>query len=160
MSMEQGPPPAEGEADIHWLRRAIELSYRCPPSSTAFSVGSVIVAADGTVLGEGHSRRDDPGDHAEEVALRGLDPADLRLTGATLYSSLEPCSSRTSRPHSCSELVLTWPIPRVVFAWREPDLFVDCDGAERLSAAGRTVVEYPDLAQEVRDANTHLLRAW
>lgn len=159
MNTYQGPSPAEGEADTHWLRRTVELSRRCPPSSTAFSVGAVVVAADGAVLGEGHSRRDDPHDHAEEVALRGIDPADPRLAEATLYSSLEPCSSRTSRPRSCSELVLTLPIPRVVFAWREPALFVDCDGAERLRAAGRTVVERPDLAPGVRDANAHLFRA-
>ena len=158
MSTDQGPPPAEGEADTPWLRRTIELSHRCPASSTAFSVGAAVVAADGALLGEGYSRRDDPHDHAEEVALSGIDPEDPRLAEATLYSSLEPCSSRSSRPRSCSELVLTRPIPRVVFAWREPALFVDCDGAERLRAAGRTVVERPDLAQEVRDANAHLLK--
>lgn len=157
MSTNQGPPPAEGEADTHWLRRATELSYRCPPSSTAFSVGAVLVSANGEVLGEGYSRRDHPHDHAEEVALSGIDPKDPRMAGATLYSSLEPCSSRSSRPRSCSELVLNRSIPRVVFAWREPALFVDCDGAERLRAAGRTVVERPDLAQGVREANAHLL---
>ncbi|MDE3720145.1 dCMP deaminase [Nocardiopsis sp. N85] len=155
--MTTGPVPAPGEADAHWLRRAIDLSRRCPPSTTAFSVGAVVVAADGTVLGEGHSRRDDPHDHAEEVALREVDPDDLRLAGATLYSSLEPCSSRASRPRSCSALILTTPIPRVVLAWREPAVFVDCDGAERLRAVGRTVVERPDLADGVREVNAHLL---
>ncbi|MFJ9552901.1 deaminase [Nocardiopsis sp. NPDC101807] len=155
--MTPGPPPAEGGADAHWLRRTVELSRSCPPSDTAFSVGCVVVAADGTVLGEGYSRRDDPRDHAEEVALRGTDPGDPRLRGATLYSSLEPCSSRASRPAACSALVLATPIPRVVFAWREPAVFVDCDGAERLRAAGRTVVERPDLARGVQEVNAHLL---
>lgn len=154
----KGPVPAEGAADTSWLRRTAELSRLCPPSDTAFSVGAVVVAADGTVLGEGYSRRDDPRDHAEEAALRGVDPHDPRLAGATLYSSLEPCSSRSSRPRSCSALVLSTPVPRVVFAWREPAVFVDCDGAERLRAAGRTVVERPDLADAAREANAHLLR--
>jgi len=155
--MSPGPPPAAGAADAHWLRRAVELSRSCPPSATAFSVGSVVVADDGTVLGEGYSRRDDPRDHAEEVALRGTGPDDPRLRRATLYSSLEPCSSRASRPLACSALILTTPIPRVVFAWREPAVFVDCDGAERLRSAGRTVVERPDLAAGVREVNAHLL---
>lgn len=149
--------PAEGDADTHWLERAVELSRSSPPSDTAFSVGAVIVTADGLVLGEGHSRRDDPHDHAEEVALRGLDRDDLRLATATIYSSLEPCSARASRPRSCSALILDTPIPRVVLAWREPDLFVDCDGAERLTTAGRVVVERPDLAARVREVNAHLL---
>ena len=152
-----GPPPADGDGDAYWLRRTVELSGLSPASDTAFSVGAVVVAADGTVLGEGYSRRDDPHDHAEEVALREVDPADPRLAEATLYSSLEPCSARASRPLACAGLILTTPVPRVVFAWREPALFVDCDGAERLAEAGRTVVERPDLAPGVRAANAHLL---
>ncbi|WP_150241966.1 cytidine/deoxycytidylate deaminase family protein [Nocardiopsis quinghaiensis] len=155
--MRAGPLPAEGEADAYWLRRTVELSRSCPPSDTAFSVGCAVVAADGTVLGEGYSRRDDPSDHAEEAALREVDADDPRLAGATLYSSLEPCSSRSSRPLSCSALILATPVPRVVFAWREPALFVDCDGAERLRTAGRTVVERPDLASGVRRVNAHLV---
>lgn len=153
-----GPPPRGGGADEYWLRRTVELSRSCPPSDTAFSVGSVVVAADGTVLGEGYSRREDPHDHAEETALRQVEADDPRLSGATLYSSLEPCTSRSSRPLSCTDLILATPIPRVVFAWREPSLFVDCDGAERLRAAGRSVVERPDLADGVREANAHLWR--
>ena len=155
--MNAGPAPATSGADTHWLRRTIDLSRMCPPSDTAFSVGCTVVAADGTVLEEGYSRRDDPHDHAEEAALRDIDPADPRLAGATLYSSLEPCSSRASRPLPCASLILTTPIPRVVFAWREPALFVDCVGAEQLRAAGRTVLERADLADGVREANAHLL---
>ncbi|WP_017587435.1 cytidine/deoxycytidylate deaminase family protein [Nocardiopsis ganjiahuensis] len=153
-----GPGPAEGAADRFWLTAAVRLSRSCPPSDTAFSVGAVVVSAEGRVLGEGYSRRDDPHDHAEEVALRGIDPEDPRLAGATIYTSLEPCSVRASRPRSCTDLILSTPIPRVVLAWREPALFVDCDGAERLTAAGRTVVERPDLAEGVREVNAHLLR--
>ena len=149
--------PAEGDADTHWLERAVELSRSSPPSDTAFSVGAVVVTADGLVLGEGYSRRDDPHDHAEEVALRGLDRDDPRLATATIYSSLEPCSARASRPRSCSALILDTPIPRVVLAWREPGVFVDCEGAERLAEAGRVVVERPDLAERVREVNAHLL---
>src|SRR5262249_41565540 len=69
-------------------RGAIGLPRRCPPSRTAFAVGAVIVAADGTLLATGYSRESDPRDHAEEVALAKLDRADPRLAGATLYSSL------------------------------------------------------------------------
>ncbi|HJE59330.1 MAG TPA: dCMP deaminase [Nocardiopsis listeri] len=153
----RGPAPAEGDADTHWLEHTIALSRSCPPSDTAYSVGAVIVTVDGLVLGEGYSRRDDPYDHAEEVALRGARRDDPRLATATIYSSLEPCSARASRPRSCSALILDTPIPRVVLAWREPDVFVDCDGAERLAAAGRVVVERLDLAAPAREVNAHLL---
>lgn len=146
------------ERDLRLLRTAVDLSRSCPPSSTAFSVGALIVAADGTVLADGYSRRDDPHDHAEEVALRAVAAEDPRLAAATLYSSLEPCSTRASRPRSCTSLILDTPIPRIVFAWREPELFVDCRGAELLHAAGREVVEVPELAPLVRQVNAHLLR--
>jgi len=145
------------DRDLRLLREAVELSRSCPPSRTAFSVGALVVAADGTVLADGYSRRDDPHDHAEEAALRALAADDPRLATATLYSSLEPCSTRASRPRSCTALILGTPIPRVVFAWREPDLFVDCEGAELLRAAGREVVEVPGLAPLVREVNAHLL---
>jgi diaminohydroxyphosphoribosylaminopyrimidine deaminase/5-amino-6-(5-phosphoribosylamino)uracil reductase len=146
------------DVDRRWLAHAVELGRRCPPSATAFSVGAVVVGADGeTVLAQGWSRAADPRDHAEEAALRAFAPADPRLAGATVYSSLEPCSARASRPLTCTDLILAAGIGRVVFAWREPALFVDCQGAELLAAAGVAVVECPDLAAGVRAANTHLL---
>lgn len=46
-----------------------------------------------------------------------------------------------------------------MFAWRKPDLFVDCQGAELLRAAGREVVEVADLAYLVRRTNHHLLES-
>ena len=125
-----GEPGSGREAtgtDRYWLAQAIELSRRCPPSRSAFAVGAVIVAADGSVLATGYSREGSPHDHAEEAALAKLASADppggtagsglaqggvagselaqrgaagpgLGLPGVTLYSSLEPCASRASRP--------------------------------------------------------------
>lgn len=146
------------DRDRRYLRRAIELAHNCPPSRSAFSVGAVIVEANGVVLATGYSRETHPNDHAEEAALAKLVPHDYRLAGATLYSSLEPCSTRSSRPRSCTDLILATPIARIVFAWREPDLFVNCDGAELLHAAHREVVEIPELAYLVRRTNQHLLK--
>jgi pyrimidine deaminase RibD-like protein len=152
-----GGAPADRERDRRWLEQAVELSRRCPPSATAFSVGAVVVAADGTPLATGYSREGDPKDHAEEAALAKLDPDDPRVATATIYSSLEPCSRRASRPRTCTELILAAGIPRVVFAWREPDVFVDCEGAELLTRAGVEVVEVPELAPVVEEVNAHLL---
>jgi riboflavin-specific deaminase-like protein len=142
--------------DDHWLRAAAELARRCPPSTTAFSVGAVIVGADGEVIAEGWSRESDPVVHAEESALAKA-AGDPRLRGATIYSSLEPCGRRRSRPSPCAELIAAAGIPRVVFAMREPAVFVDGRGAETLRAAGVAVVELPELAGTVREANAHLL---
>lgn len=144
--------------DLDHLRRAVELSRLCPPSGTAFSVGAVVVGADGEVLAEGYSRETDAHDHAEEAALGKLPAGDPRLRGATVYSSLEPCGQRASRPVPCARLIIAAGVPRVVVAWREPDLFVtDCQGTALLEAAGVEVVELAELAAEARAVNAHLL---
>lgn len=148
--------PDVAATDRRWLEEAIELSKRCPPSKTAFSVGAVIVSAEGEVIATGYSREGDPHDHAEETALAKA-VGDPRLAASTIYSSLEPCSKRSSHPLTCSQLILAAGIPRVVLAWREPDIFVDCEGAELLRAAGCEVIEISDLAAAVRAINSHLL---
>ncbi len=143
--------------DRHWLKVAIDLARRCPRSEAAFSVGAVIVDAGGRELSRGYSRENDPHIHAEESALGKLDAGDPRLAGATMYSSLEPCSERKSRSQPCTQLILAARIPRVVYAWREPAVFVDGHGAEELQAAGVAVIEIPELAKAARDLNAHLL---
>jgi len=154
---EPGSGSAATAADRQWLRQAIELSRCCPPSSSAFSVGAVIVAADGTTMATGFSRQRDPHDHAEEGALATLAPGDPRLAGATLYSSLEPCRFRASRPCPCAELIIAAGLRRVVIAWLEPPLFARGGGAELLRSSGVTVVEVPELAAEARAVNAAVL---
>ncbi|AXL89901.1 5-amino-6-(5-phosphoribosylamino)uracil reductase [Streptomyces sp. CB09001] len=145
-------------ADRHWLRLACELAELCPPSDTAFSVGAVVVAADGSELARGYSREGgDPVVHAEEAALAKVDPEDPRLARATVYSSLEPCARRASRPAPCARLILDAGVRRVVTAWREPDTFVaGADGSGVLTAAGAAVVVLAEYAQRAKAPNRHL----
>lgn len=144
-------------ADHRWMTLAIEISRQCPPSPSAYCVGAVIVDEHGAEISRGYSRETDEHVHAEESALAKLGRDDPRLKKATIYSTLEPCSQRKSRPRSCTQLVLEAEIPRVVIAWREPSLFVaDCQGYEILTSAGVEVVELADLADDAKAANRHL----
>jgi riboflavin-specific deaminase-like protein len=154
-----GSGPEAVAADRHWMRVACELAVRCPPSRTAFSVGAVVVAADGTELARGFSREaGDPVVHAEEAAFVKIDPADPRLATATVYSSLEPCARRASRPVPCARLILDAGVRRVVTAWREPDTFVaSADGSGLLRAAGADVVVLPEYETAAKRPNRHLL---
>lgn len=154
-----GAGPLPTAADRHWLALACELAAACPPSRTAFSVGAVVVAADGTELARGHSREaGDPVVHAEEAALAKIDPADPRLPTATVYTSLEPCAHRSSRPTPCARLILEAGVHRVVTAWREPNTFVtDADGTGLLAAAGVQAVVVPEYEERAKTPNTHLL---
>ncbi|MEV0194870.1 deaminase [Nonomuraea sp. NPDC050691] len=146
------------EQDRRWLLTAIGLSHQCPPSQTAFSVGAVIVDEHGNEISRGYSRESDDHVHAEESALAKVAADDPRLKTATLYSSLEPCTQRRSRPRTCTQLILDAGIPRVVTAWKEPPTFViDANGTEALTAAGVTVITLPELADAARAANTHLI---
>ncbi|GAA2511686.1 deaminase [Pilimelia columellifera] len=152
--------PHDHAADIddrRWLQRAIDLAHRCPPADGAYSVGAVIVDAAGNEIAYGYSRETDPKVHAEESAIGKLAGDDPRLAAATIYSSLEPCSRRASRPRPCAQLILDAGIGRVVTAWREPSLFVaDCQGVATLRAAGAQVVEIPELASAAMAPNRHL----
>jgi diaminohydroxyphosphoribosylaminopyrimidine deaminase/5-amino-6-(5-phosphoribosylamino)uracil reductase len=139
------------------LKEAISYAKFCPPSRTAFSVGALIVAENGIILATGYSREGDPANHAEEVALSKVDPKNPRLATATMYTSLEPCSTRASRPKSCTQHILDSPIKRVVFAWSEPAIFVDCVGAQTLANHGLEVIQFEDLADQARQLNLHLL---
>ncbi|HMD91210.1 MAG TPA: deaminase [Trebonia sp.] len=146
-----------GQEAERWMRLAVELAWQCPPSRTAYSVGAVIVGADGTELSRGFSRENDPLAHAEESALGKLAPGEPRLAGATIYSTLEPCSQRKSRPRTCTQLIIASGIGRVVIAWREPSLFVaDCQGYELLEQAGLDVTELPAFAEQAMAPNRHL----
>ncbi|KAJ7606657.1 cytosine deaminase [Roridomyces roridus] len=74
-------------------------------------IGSVILTADGEILGRGHNLRiqkSSPTLHAEIAALEqaGRQKAEI-YRNATLYTTLSPCSM-------CTGAILLYKIPRVV----------------------------------------------
>src|SRR5688572_23773245 len=97
-------------------------------------VGCTIVGADGELLGRGHTLG--PGeDHAEISAARDAQARGHSVVGATLYSTLEPCSFHGRTP-ACARSIAERGIARVVTGMREPNPRVDGEGARILHAAG------------------------
>ena len=84
--------------------------------------------------------------------------AGSRLTGATVLSSMGPCTTRKSKPASCSELIILHHMKRVVFAAYEPPTFVTCLGEAVLRQAGIEVTILSNLAQKALDVNRHLAK--
>ena len=82
-------------SDEAYMRRALELAHRAAEEGEV-PVGAVVVLDDG-IIGEGWNRpiaASDPTAHAEMQALRAAAGSrqNYRLTGATLYVTLEPCA--------------------------------------------------------------------
>ena len=76
------------------MREALDLADRAAAAGEV-PVGAVVVKG-GEVIGRGHNHpiaAHDPTAHAEVVALREAAAAlgNYRLTGATLYVTVEPC---------------------------------------------------------------------
>lgn len=145
--------------DLELLRLAVDLGRRCPPVTGAFSVGAVVAMANGEVISTGFSREIGAHWHAEELALlRAQDIIEQReLVECHLFSSLEPCSRRSSHPRSCCELIVRAGIRRVVFCLREPEIFAPAQGRNVLRDAGITTLECPSYSELVRITNAHVL---
>lgn len=149
------------DEDRQWLFAAVELSRLSPPTPTNYAVGAVIAEHGGGVLSTGYTGEIGSREHAEEVALAKLAAqAGRNLDQVTLYSTLEPCTMRRSRPVTCTDLILAAGIRRVVIALREPLLFADCHGVETLRAGGVEVVEIGGMGHLVREINAHVLDLW
>jgi pyrimidine deaminase RibD-like protein len=145
------------ERHLSLARLANALAVCCPQSQSAYSVGAIITDADGRILGAGYSRQSGPHDHAEEVALRAAKSSGRNLRGAYVYTSLEPCGIRNSKPRCCASLLVEAGIARVYFTAREPTLFQRQTGLGLLKAAGILCFELPGCDHHFRHANWHLL---
>jgi tRNA(adenine34) deaminase len=102
--------------DEFYMRRALELARRAQDEGEV-PIGA-LVAHEGRVVGEGWNRpiaAHDPTAHAEIQALRAASSAvrNYRLTGATLYVTLEPCDM-------CVGAMFHARIARVVFGATDP----------------------------------------
>ena len=117
--------------DDEVMLRALELGRAVrrltPPNPW---VGSVVVR-DGTVVGEG-ATEPPGGPHAEIVALR---EAGERARGATVFTTLEPCSHH-GQTGPCVDALIAAGVARVVSAIEDPDARVSGSGHAALRAAG------------------------
>jgi pyrimidine deaminase RibD-like protein len=141
------------------MLQAIQLSRLCPPSANAFSVGAVITDARGEVIATGYSRKLGPHWHAEEVAIAEAHAKQASLTGAVLYSSLEPCGCRLSGRPSCASQIAAAGITTVYYATPEPPVFIEAPhGADQLRAHGVETIRLPSFDALVNEINAPALR--
>jgi diaminohydroxyphosphoribosylaminopyrimidine deaminase/5-amino-6-(5-phosphoribosylamino)uracil reductase len=101
------------------MRRALELA-RLGAGLTLPNprVGAVLVRG-GRIIGEGFHRRAG-GPHAEVNAVADAKRRGHSVAGATLYVTLEPCSTQGRTP-PCTELILREKMARVIFGATDPN---------------------------------------
>lgn len=115
-SFEEAQMSVEEQGDLFFMREAIEES-RLAYGEGEVPVGAIVVF-ERSIIGRGHNRviqTSDPTAHAEILALReaALAVGNYRLTGATLYSTIEPCAM-------CAGAIVHARIHRLVYGASDP----------------------------------------
>src|SRR5271168_2595648 len=120
-----------------WMRLALREARRgLGRTSPNPAVGAVIVSARGKVLARGwHRAAGCP--HAEIEAIRKL-PRPGLARGATLYVTLEPCSTHGRTP-PCVDAIIAAGFRRVVIGTIDPNPAHAGRGVKLLRAAGIAV---------------------
>lgn len=118
------------------MRRALELALSVWGTTHPNPMVGAVIVEDGHIVAEG-ATAPDGGPHAERLALlaRGKTPR----PGATLYVTLEPCSTH-GRTGACTDAIVASGIKRVVVGATDPNPAHAGRGFDVLRAAGIEVI--------------------
>jgi diaminohydroxyphosphoribosylaminopyrimidine deaminase/5-amino-6-(5-phosphoribosylamino)uracil reductase len=125
--------PADHE---HYMRRALEVARSVWGMTHPNPMVGALIVEDGRIMAEGATAADG-GPHAERLALlaRGKAPR----PGATMYVTLEPCSTQ-GRTGACTDAIIASGLKRVVVGATDPNPAHAGRGFEVLRQAGIEVI--------------------
>lgn len=130
-----------------YIQRALEIAEKGAGLTSPGAMAGAVIVNNGEVVGEGFYTYDGSR-HAEIIALA---QAGARARGATVYTSLEPCS-HFGRTPPCAKALIDAGVARVVTAMKDPNPEVNGQGMAMLHDAGITV-ESGFMEEEARRLN-------
>ncbi len=145
--------------DLYCMRRAIEEAKECKSEDDRVHprVGAA-VSIDGKLIKSACRGCDSsPGAHAEYVLLEYKCNHEV-LAGATIYTTLEPCTTRNHPKIPCVERIIERKVARVVIGMLDPNQAITGKGILRLRQANIQVELFSsDLMSEIEDLNRHFI---
>ena len=124
--------------DEQYMMRAIELAKLGEGMTRPNPPVGAVLVLDGEIVSEGWHKQAG-GDHAERACLENLNPQFSTLKSASLYVTLEPCSTQGRTP-PCTDLIIEKGIGRVVVSVDDLNPKHAGRGLELLREAGVEVV--------------------
>jgi pyrimidine deaminase RibD-like protein len=145
--------------DRRFMEIAISEAAKCNAEDTRTrpKVGAVVVK-DGEILAKGYRGELAPGEHAEFTVLEQK-LKDRSVAGATVYTTLEPCTTRNHPKIPCADRLAERKVSRVVIGMVDPDDRISGKGQKRLRKAGIAIDLFaPDLMAQVEEMNRSFVR--
>ena len=141
------------EIAIEEARKSVGEDGRAHPK-----VGAVIVK-EGEVIATAFRGELGHGEHAEYTALEKKLP-DETLAGATVYATLEPCTTRNHPKIPCAERLIDRKVKRVVIGMLDPNPLIRGKGERLLRDHGIEVERFPhELIMKLEEMNRTFVRA-
>lgn len=146
--------------DRKFMQLAIEEMLRSQSEHTnKFDpmVGVVLVDKHGKLLANAHRGSFSAGEHAEFTILEKIVP-DIEPEGCTLFTTLEPCTTRKPPKISCAKRIVDKRIGRVVVGISDPNPEIHGRGIQQLLDNGVKVEFFDsDLAEQILDSNRNFI---
>jgi len=167
LSISKTIPPSEGhasrpghfseaEADRMFARMAIDEARKSVPENDNRPhpwVGA-IVAKDGRVLSSASRRT---AVESCRVHCTGKKLSDEAVAGATVYTTLEPCTTRNHPKIPCAARLIEREVARVLIGMLDPDDRITGRGWRKLRSARIVVESFPrDLVPEISEGGRNV----
>ncbi len=147
--------------DREFMERAVEEARKSPTEDGRVhpnpKVG-VVVVKDGKELAVAYRGEQKKGEHAEFTVLEKK-LADVEIAGATVYTTLEPCTTRNHPKRPCALRLVDRKVKRVVIGMLDPNPKISGRGQRKLREANIEIGVFPpDLMAKIEEMNREFIK--